>query len=90
MDQITTELIRQHLELLDQIRNVYTALAIIAFLGLLFLVVVCGLAVWSVQMVNRRQSALEGKFTLLIDVLLEQARQRNVERTIAAATSAET
>lgn len=70
----TTALFQQHAALMGEIQNVYVALAIFAFIGLAFIVLMFGAAAWSVRMVNGRQRELEGKFSLLIDVLLQRAR----------------
>ena len=68
-------LLQQHSQLMAEVTNVYLALAVCAFIGVIFLAAMIGAAVWSVRMVNNRQRELEAKFTLLIDVLLERARR---------------
>lgn len=64
---------------MTEVQNVYIALAIACMIGLVVMLCIFGVAAWSVRSVNRRTANLEGKFTLLIDVLLKQA-----EREIAA------
>ncbi len=69
------ELVRQHIALLQEIDRMWTVLVLLVFLMLVGTVcmVVCAILIY------KKQRDLEAKFTLLIDVLLEQARYRNEE-----------
>ena len=80
-------LIKQHVDLLSEIQKLWVAFTVIVVLGLIFLVAMLLAAAWSVYVVNKRQTgnvvgikegqaALEGKFSLLIDVLLETEKNR--------------
>jgi hypothetical protein len=76
-------LIEQHSQLMVQVNNVWIALAVFAAIGIAFIAAMLFAAAWSVKTVNNRQSKTEemvldltGKFNLLIDILLEEARQR--------------
>lgn len=78
-----SELLQQHTELLIQIDKVWIALVASAFVGLMFILLMMFAAAWSVRTVNKRQSNSEeqireinSKFTLLIDILLEDAKRR--------------
>ena len=73
---------QQHATIMSEIQQIYLALAVVAFLALLFLACMFGAAAWSVRMVNNRQRELEGKFSLLIDILLERARREMQARQV--------
>lgn len=73
----------QHGALIQQIQNLWVALVILVSIGILFLACMCFLAAWSVRSVNTKQEQIDakvlelaGKFNLLIDILLEDARTR--------------
>lgn len=70
------ELIRQHVELVAKLDQLWAAFIILILLGLMFLVSMLLAAAWSVHTVNKRQLSLEGKFNLLIDVLLQTEKNR--------------
>jgi len=70
------ELARQHVALLSSLAQLWTIFVVLVLLGLAFLVCMFLLAAWSVNRVNKRQIDLEGKFTLLIDVLLQSEANR--------------
>jgi len=61
--------------------RIWLGLLFVIFLMMLFIGVVIAAAAWSVRLVinsvEKRQLELEGKFTLLIDILLEDARRKN-------------
>jgi hypothetical protein len=87
-------LLQQHVELLVQIRNLWIALVVAGFIGLIFIGLMMFAAAWSVANVNkqttilfstyiqnetRKREELEAKFVLLIDALLGRiGRQGNV------------
>lgn len=74
------ELIRQHIEIAANIERLWYVFVVLVFLGLVFLGTVIALAAWSVNNVNKRQGDLEGKFGLLIEVLLTTEGNRRSGR----------
>lgn len=82
------ELLKQHVQLLQVVSQLQVGVIIACFAVIVMLAVMCWLAAWSVNSVNKQVSqkhtnlenkydALEGKFSLLVDVLLEKARREN-------------
>jgi len=76
-------LIEQHTQLMVQVNNLWIALVVTGLIDILFISIMLFTAAWSVRTVNKRQNKTEelvleltGKFNLLIDILLEEARQR--------------
>ena len=72
-------LVQQHQILTDELTKVISALQLMVFGGILFFGCMILLAAWSVYSVNKRQKVLEGKFNLLVDLMLKAA-EREVER----------
>jgi hypothetical protein len=81
------EIMRQHIEILVQIKGIWIALVIGAILALAFLGLMMYAAAWSVTKVNeqtakliltetRERKELEAKFTLLIDALIGRIGRR--------------
>jgi dolichol kinase len=79
-DSAVVELLSQHVQLISQVERLWTVFIVLAFLGALLIVVILFAAVWSVRTVNRQQRELEGKFTLLIDILLEGVKRERERR----------
>jgi uncharacterized membrane protein YjgN (DUF898 family) len=82
------ELIKQHTEQLAELQKLWLVFIVLMFLGLIFLVTMLAAAAWSVRTVVNRQVAgeaeitrqqleLQGKFSLLIDVLLKTVRRQD-------------
>ena len=77
-------LVGQHATLIEQLDRIWIVLLLLVFMELLFMAAMVAAAAWSVKTVvgsvGTGQAELEGKFRLLIDILLEDARRRNQEQ----------